>query len=34
MKYSDFKELVINNMPDNPNPVLWQNKRTPKAHFR
>ena len=28
MKYSDFKKLVIENMPKNSNPGLWKKKES------
>lgn len=33
MKYSDFKKLVIENMPKNPNPGLWHKKGEPRSHI-
>ena len=33
MKYSDFKKLVMNNMPENPIPGLWQKKGEPRNHI-
>ena len=34
MIYKKFKQLVINNMPENPIPGLWQQKGQPKTHIR
>lgn len=33
MKYEQYKELVINNMPENPIPGLWQSKGAPRKHI-
>lgn len=33
MKYAEFKELVIANMPKNPCPGLWQGKGSPRSHI-
>ena len=33
MIYKEFKQLVINNMPENPIPGLWQQKGQPKTHI-
>lgn len=33
MKYSKFKQTVIDNMPDNKNPGLWRGKGEPQKHI-
>ena len=33
MKYSKFKQTVIDNMPDNQNPGLWRGKGEPQKHI-
>lgn len=33
MKYKNFKELVISNVPDNPIPGQWQGKGDPRNHI-
>lgn len=33
MKYKEFKQLVIENMPENDNPGLWQQKGVPQKHI-
>ena len=33
MKYKEFKKIVIDNMPENPIPGLWQGKGAPRKHI-
>lgn len=33
MKYEEFKKKVIDNMPENPIPGLWQGKGAPRKHI-
>lgn len=33
MKYEEFKKIVIDNMPENPIPGLWQGKGAPRKHI-
>lgn len=33
MNYTEFKQLVIKNMPENPIPGLWQHKGQPRPHI-
>ena len=33
MNYTEFKQLVMNNMPENPIPGLWQKKGQPRTHI-
>lgn len=33
MNYKEFKKIVVNNMPNNPVPGLWQGKGRPRNHI-
>lgn len=33
MKYEEFKKKVIDNMPENPIPGLWQGNGAPRKHI-
>lgn len=33
MNYTEFKQLVMNNMPENPIPGMWQKKGQPRTHI-
>ena len=33
MNYEEFKKKVIDNMPENPIPGLWQGKGAPRKHI-